>query len=292
MLVSMTGFGQGEASNRHGRVSVEIRSVNHRYLDLSIKMPRNLSHREHEIKDLLKNKIQRGRISITVTAEAERPAYGVEINVPLMEQYVAQLQGFAKRHSLSDSVNVNTLASLPEVFHLKERSQTDDELWPLVKKSLKQAVTTCNTMRAQEGKALEADLRTRITIINRLIKKIESRAPKVVARHSAALKERLDKILGGKARVDKDRWMTEVAILADRLDFTEEVIRLKSHMVQILACLDKGGAVAKKLTYLLQEVHREATTIASKASDAEVVEYMVGLKEESERLREQVQNLE
>jgi uncharacterized protein (TIGR00255 family) len=288
----MTGFGQGEASNRHGRVSVEIRSVNHRYLDLSIKMPRNLSHREHEIKDLLKNKVQRGRISITVTAEAERPDYGVDINVPLMEQYVAQLKSFAKRHALAAELDINTLAGLPEVFHLTERSHTDDELWPLVKKSLKQAITSCNTMRTEEGKALETDIRTRIVNINRLIKKIERRAPKVVARHSRALKERLEKILGGTARVDKDRWMTEIAVLADRLDFTEEVIRLKSHLSQIEACMDKGGAVAKKLTYLLQEVHREATTIASKASDAEVVEYMVGLKEESERLREQVQNLE
>jgi uncharacterized protein (TIGR00255 family) len=146
-------------------------------------------------------------------------------------------------------------------------------------------------MRQDEGKALEADIRSRIAAINRLIKKVEKRAPKVVTRHSTALKERVGKIMAG-SRVDRDRLITEVALLADRLDFTEEVIRLKSHMAQIKACMDGGGAVSKKLTYLLQEVHRESTTVASKASDAEVVEYMVSLKEESERLREQVQNLE
>jgi uncharacterized protein (TIGR00255 family) len=291
MLISMTGFGQGEASNKTSRVAVEIRTVNHRYFDLSIKMPRTLSHREHEVKDLIKDRIRRGRVAITVSTETDQPEFDVRINVPLVEQYVNQLREFATKHSLSSDLNINTLSTLPEVFHLHEQEENDDELWPLVLKSLKQALTACSKMRQEEGKALEADIRNRITAVNRLIKKVEKRAPKVVARHSAALKERVDKIMGG-ARVDRDRLITEVALLADRLDFTEEVIRLKSHMSQIKACMDSGGAVAKKLTYLLQEVHRESTTIASKASDAEVVEYMVSLKEESERLREQIQNLE
>jgi uncharacterized protein (TIGR00255 family) len=291
MLVSMTGFGQGEASNRTARVAVEIRTVNHRYFDLSVKIPRALSHREHEIKDLIKDKIRRGRVSITVTTESEQPEYDVRINVPLVQQYVSQLREFAAKNKLTPELDINTLATLPEVFHLQEQERQGDELWPLVTKSLKQAVTSCSKMRQEEGKALEADIRSRMTAINRLIKKVEKRAPKVVSRHSTALKERVGKIMAG-SRVDRDRLITEVALLADRLDFTEEVIRLKSHMAQIKACMDAGGAVSKKLTYLLQEVHRESTTIASKASDAEVVEYVVSLKEESERLREQVQNLE
>ena len=291
MLVSMTGFGQGEASNKTSRVAVEIRTVNHRYFDISIKAPKSLSRREHEIKDLVKNKINRGRISITVSTETDQPEYDVRINVPLVEQYVSQLQEFAAKHSLEVDLNINTLATLPEVFHLQEHGRTDEGLWPLVKKSLGQAVSACSKMRQEEGKSLEADIRPRITAINRLIKKVEKRAPKVVTHHSSALKERLGKIMAG-ARVDRERLLTEVAMLADRLDFTEEVIRLKSHMSQIMACLDEGGAVAKKLTYLLQEVHRESTTVASKASDAEVVEHMVSLREQSERLREQVQNLE
>ncbi len=291
MLVSMTGFGQGEASNRTGRVAVELRTVNHRYFDLTVKLPRTLSHREHEIKDLIKNKIRRGRVSITVTTESEQPEYDVRINVPLVRQYVTQLREFATKNKLAPELDINTLATLPEVFHLQEQERQGDELWPLVTRSLKQAVTACSKMRQDEGKALEADIRSRITAINRLIKKVEKRAPKVVSRHSTALKERVGKIMAG-SRVDRDRLITEVALLADRLDFTEEIIRLKSHMAQIKTCMDGGGAVSKKLTYLLQEVHRESTTIASKASDAEVVEYVVSLKEESERLREQVQNLE
>ncbi len=291
MLVSMTGYGQGEASNRTAKVSVEIRTVNHRFLDLSIRLPKTLAHREHDIKELLKSKIRRGRISVNVSADSEQPEYAVSINLPLVEQYISQLRTLAEKEALSSDLDINTMATLPEVFHLVERERDSEKLWPLVKRSLKQAAEACAKMRREEGRLLEVDIRERTLAIMRLIKKVEKRAPKVVAHHNAALKERLAKVMKG-GTVDKDRWMTEVAILADRLDFTEELIRLRSHMTQIETCLNTGGAVAKKLTYLLQEVHREATTISSKASDAEVIENMVSLKEESERLREQVQNLE
>ncbi len=291
MLVSMTGYGQGEASSRNARVAVEIRSVNHRYFDLSIKLPKELAHREHDVKDLIKNGFSRGRVSITVLAETDQPEYDVRINMPLVEQYVSQLRELAAKHSLSAELDINTLAALPEVFHLHEHDRHDDELWPLLTKSLKQAISSCAKMRQDEGKALETDIRERIAAINRVIKKVETRAPKIVARHGAALKERVARIMTG-SKADKDRLMTEVALLTDRLDFTEEVIRLKSHMAQIKTCMDTGGAVSKKLTYLLQELHREGTTIGSKAADADVVELMISLKDETERLREQVQNLE
>jgi uncharacterized protein (TIGR00255 family) len=291
MLVSMTGFGQGEVSNRTSRVTVEIRTVNHRYFDLSVKIPKTLAPYEHEIKDLLKEKIRRGRVSLTVSVETEQPDYAVKINVPLMEQYVNQLQQFAGKHSLGAMLDINTLATLPEVFHLAEHERKADELWPMVKRGLKQAVTSCTKMRQDEGRALESDIRARIAAMNRLVKKVEKRAPKVVAHHKRSLKERIGKMMEG-VRIEKDRMITEIALMADRLDFTEEIIRLQSHLAQIKACLDQGGGVGKKLTYLLQEVHREATTIASKASDAEVIEHTVSLREESERLREQVQNLE
>jgi uncharacterized protein (TIGR00255 family) len=287
----MTGFGQGEVSSRHSRVSVEIRTVNHRFLDYSIKVPKALSSREHEIKTLLRDKISRGRISVTITVEMTQPKYNVSINVPLMEQYMNQLRQFSIKHSLSTEVDINSLASLPEVFDLKENQDDPEELWPLARRGLKQALNACVKMRQDEGKALETDIRARIQAITRNVRKVEKLAPKVMTRHTASFKNRLGKMMEG-SRVDNDRWMTEVAILADRLDFTEEIIRLKSHLAQLKACLEEGGAVAKRLTYLLQEVHREATTIGSKASDAEIVERVVSLKEESEKFREQVQNIE
>ena len=291
MLVSMTGFGQGEASTRTASVTVEVRTVNHRYLDFSVKIPKALAHREHDVKELLKDKIRRGRISITITADTEQPDYQVRINVPLLEQYIGQLERVAKKHKLKSNLDINTLASLPEVFHLHENPGDADVLWPLVKKGVRQAIAACNKMRQEEGRILERDIRARNKVINRLIKKVEQKAPKILARQKQTIKDRLSKLMEG-GQVDRDRWVTEVAILSDRLDFSEEVTRLKSHLSQIKTCLDQGGTVAKKLTYLLQEIHRESTTIASKASDAEVVEAMVSLREESERLREQVQNLE
>ena len=291
MLVSMTGFGQAEVSNRSAKVSVEIRTVNHRFLDVSSKLPKVLFQREHEIKEMLKERISRGRVSVTISAETELPKYRMSVNIPLMEQYMDQLRRFAKEHSLESNVEINTLATLPEVFTLEENENDSDVLWPLVKKGVKQALIACARMREDEGKALETDLRTRIALINRLVKKVEKRAPRIAAEHATALKERLSKMMEG-TRIERDRWLAEVALLADRLDFTEEIIRLKSHLVQFKTCLSAGGPVAKKLTYLLQEMHREVTTISSKAADAEVVEVMVSLKEETEKLREQVQNLE
>jgi uncharacterized protein (TIGR00255 family) len=291
MLVSMTGFGQAEVSDRRGKVSVEIRTVNHRFLDISTKLPRTLMEREPEIKEMIKGRIARGRVSLTIATESVVPRYEVRINVTLMEQYVKQFQQFAKKHKLGGDVDIRTLASLPEVFALRESENDSDVLWPIVEKAMKQAVNACARMRETEGKALEKDLLARIALIDRVVKKTERRAPEVLAQHNAAFKDRLTKMMDG-ARIDNDRWMTEIALLADRVDFTEEITRLKSHLSQFRGCVNEGGAVAKKLTYLLQEIHREVTTICSKAADAGIVEAMVSLKEETEKIREQVQNLE
>lgn len=291
MLVSMTGFGQAELSDRTGKVSVEIRTVNHRFLDISAKLPKALMPREPEIREMVKERIARGRVTVTIVAESTLPKYKVSINVPLMEQYLRELRGFAKQHKLGADLDIQTLASLPEVFTLREGEDESDRVWPLVQRGLRQALGACARMRETEGRALEKDLTTRIAYVTRLVKKAEKRAPQVTAYHGAVLRERLTKIMEG-ARVDSDRWMTEVALLADRLDFTEEITRLKSHLAQFKSCLGEGGAVSKRLTYLLQEIHREVTTVCSKAADAEVVDAMVSLKEETEKLREQVQNLE
>ncbi len=291
MLVSMTGFGQAEVSDRNGKVSVEIRTVNHRFLDISTKLPKTLFEREPEVKDMIKSSIARGRVAVTVSAESALPRYTVSINVPLMEQYISQLKRFAAKHKLTADLDIKTLTGLPEVFALRENENDTEALWPLAERALKQALTACAKMREVEGKALEKDLLARLAAIKRLVRKAEKRAPLVSAEHNAALKERVTKLMDG-ARIDSDRWMTEVALLADRLDFTEEITRLNSHLSQFDGCLREGGAVAKRLTYLLQEIHREVTTVCSKAADSEIVEIMVSLKEETEKLREQLQNLE
>ncbi|NIM19254.1 MAG: YicC family protein [Candidatus Latescibacteria bacterium] len=291
MLISMTGYGQAEVANQTARVSVEIRTVNHRFLDISIKTPKGLANREQEIKEAIRSKFSRGRVTINISAETTEPDSKVKVNTQLMEEYLALLRDFADKHGLSPNVDMHTLAMLPDVFVKEENESGSEELWLVVKEELDQAIDACRKMRLEEGKALEADLRGRLGEMRTITGKIEKLAPAVIKQRTETFRERLSKIMGG-AEVDNDRWMTEIAILADKLDFTEEITRLKSHTAQFKKCLDEGGAVSKRLTYLLQEIHREATTISSKASDAGIVSLVVNLKEETEKLREQVQNIE
>ncbi|MCI0453298.1 MAG: YicC family protein [Candidatus Latescibacteria bacterium] len=291
MLISMTGFGQGEAANAHSTVTVEVRSVNHRFLDIAFKLPRSLQNREPDIKEIVRGKIARGRVSITISVESASSGRGVALNEAVLEQYLSQLRAFAKRHDLDDRVSLDALVGLPEVVTTKESEPGEDELWPLVDKSLGEALDACNRMRIDEGKALEKDLVDRMKLIEKTVGAIEKLAPAVAKRQVEALRKRVAQLAGDVA-IPQDRIAAEIVMLSDRTDITEEVTRLRSHVAQFNGALKDGGEVSKRLTYLLQEMHREASTMGSKASDTEVIQHVVVLKEETEKLREQVQNLE
>ncbi len=291
MLISMTGFGQGETANAHSTVTVEVRSVNHRFLDIAFKLPRSLQNREPDIKELVRGKIARGRVSITISAESSSSGRGVKINESVLEQYLTQLRAFAKRHDLDERVSLDALVSLPEVVTTKETEPGEDELWPLVEKSLGEALDRCNKMRREEGKALEKDLVDRMRLIEQTAAAIEKLAPTVAKRQVELLRKRVAQLAGDIA-IPEERIAAEIVMLSDRTDITEEITRLRSHLAQFNGALRDGGEVSKRLTYVLQEMHREASTMGSKASDTEVIQYVVVLKEETEKLREQVQNLE
>jgi uncharacterized protein (TIGR00255 family) len=291
MLISMTGFGQGEATNADSTVTVEVRSVNHRFLDLAFKLPRSLQNREPDIKEIVRSKFARGRVSITIAVESASTGRGVTINESVLEQYLAQLRAFAKRHGLDDHVSLDSLVALPEVVTAKEIEPGEDELWPLVEKSLNAALDRCNRMRIDEGKALEKDLVERMRVIERTAAAIEKLAPAVAKRQVETLRKRVAQLAGDVA-IPEERIAAEIVMLADRTDITEEITRLDSHLAQFNQALKDGGEISKKLTYLLQEMHREASTMGSKASDTEIIQHVVVLKEETEKLREQVQNLE
>lgn len=291
MLISMTGFGQGEAANAHSTVTVEVRSVNHRFLDIAFKLPRSLQNREPDIKEIVRGKIARGRVSITISAESSVSGRGVTINEGVLEQYLTQLRAFAKRHGLDERVSLDTLISLPEVVTTKETEPGEDTLWPLVEKSLNQALDLCNRMRLEEGKALEKDLVDRMRLIEQTFAAIEKLAPAVAKRQVELMRKRVAQLAGDIA-IPEERIAAEIVMLSDRTDITEEVTRMRSHLAQFNTALKDGGEVSKRLTYLLQEMHREASTMGSKASDTEVIQHVVVLKEETEKLREQVQNLE
>jgi uncharacterized protein (TIGR00255 family) len=291
VIISMTGYGQGDASDGTSHVIVEIRTVNHRYLDYSIKIPRTLHNRERDIKDRVRGKLTRGRIYVTVTVESEVPGSNVSINEPLMERYLAQLRAFAKAHDLPGDVDIRTLAQLPDAITSRDEEPEEDTIWPLVEKGLDAAIDGCLNMRAEEGRALEKDLSGRMTTVDRTVTVIERIAPDVIKRHAEAFRSRVKNLLDG-VKMDQDRLTTEIAMQAERLDFTEEITRLRSHVAQFNKYLGEGGEVSKKLTYILQEMHREASTIGAKASDTDIIQQVVALKEETEKLREQVQNIE
>ncbi len=291
MLISMTGFGQGEAANAHSTVTVEVRSVNHRFLDLAFKLPRSVQNREPDIKEIVRGKIARGRVSITIAVESSVSGRGVSINESVLEQYLAQLRAFAARHQLDDRISLDALVSLPEVVTTKETEPGEDELWPLVEKSLSEALDRCNRMRTEEGKALEKDLVDRMRTIDKTVAAIEKLAPLVAKRQVETLRKRVAQ-LAGDVSIPEERIAAEIVMLADRTDITEEITRLRSHIGQFNSALKDGGEISKRLTYLLQEMHREASTMGSKASDTDLIQHVVVLKEEAEKLREQVQNLE
>ncbi len=291
MLISMTGFGQGEASDDKVSVSVEIRTVNHRFLDYSFRLPRALNAREHEIKERIRKKLTRGRIYVVISAENETPSGSVGLNRPLLEQYVTLLRGFAKDSGIRGDLDINTVAHFPDIFTANDNCEDADRLWPLVEKALDTAIDECFQMRLAEGAALEADLRSRLSVLEKTVTEIEKLAPDIPKKHAEMFKKRIDK-LTDNTNTDQDRLVIEIALMADRLDITEEITRLRSHLDQINQAVESGGEVSKKLTYLLQEVHRESSTIGAKASDSEVVKHVVTLKEETEKLREQTQNIE
>src|SRR5678815_1658234 len=291
MLISMTGFGQGEATSATSSVTVEVRSVNHRFLNLSFKLPRVIQNRDADIKDIVRAKLARGRVTITINIESPMSGRAITINEHVLETYLTQLRAFARKHNLDERLSMEALIQLPEVVTAKELEPGEDEVWPLVEKSLNGALDACTKMRVDEGKALEKDLVHRMQIIDRTVSAIEKLSPEVAKQQVEALRKRVAQ-LAGEVQVNEDRIAVEIVMLADKTDFTEEITRLRSHEAQFNKALKDGGEVSKKLTYILQEMHREASTIGAKASGSEVIQHVVVLKEETEKLREQVQNLE
>jgi uncharacterized protein (TIGR00255 family) len=291
VIVSMTGFGQGEASDGRAAVAVEVRSVNHRFLDFAIKLPRSLQHRERDLKEIVKRKLARGRVSVSVSVEAEAGTRATVVDTDLMARYLEQLRSFAKAHKLSTDVSLDTLVQLPDVIASGEEEAGGDEVWPLVERALEKGLDACLDMRRAEGQALLRDLSERMRSIDTIVAAIEAAAPGVSRRHADALRKRVEQLLGD-VQMSEERLANEIVLLADRLDISEELTRLRSHEAQFNKALADGGEVSKKLTYLLQEMHREASTIGAKASDPAVIQHAIALKEETEKLREQVQNIE
>lgn len=292
MIRSMTGFGAATESAGGLSIRAEVRSVNHKHIQLKTRLPSEFAHLEARVDALLRKQLQRGAVSATISVARVDAAAQVSIDHAVAERYTKQLRKLAAGLDLVGDVRVCDLIGLPGVLHASADSVAGDKQDKLFLKVLTGAVKDLVSMRVTEGKAMLADFEKNARAIEATVEKISKRAPRVVAGHQRALKRRVDELIGDAAQVSSKDLARELALIADRLDINEELTRLASHVTQLRKTLDKGGSVGRRLDFLAQELFREANTIGSKASDAQIAHAVVDLKTHIERLREQVQNVE
>ncbi len=289
---SMTGFGRGEAEAGGRQWVAEIRCVNHRHLDLKIKLPRGYAGLEEKARKLVSATLKRGRVDISLMVSGDfSDLQNVEVNSSLATTYRDSLARLADMLNLEDDTTLTKVASYPDVMVLKRQEEDVDLVWPVIEKALGNAVAACDTMRLQEGVAMAKDLHERLVHFSEVVATIGETIPDLLQRREQTLNERLEKLLD-RVQLDPQRLAQEVAILADKTDVTEEIVRLDSHIKQFRSFLAADEATGRKIDFLLQEFLREVNTMASKINDAAIAHLTVDLKAELEKMREQIQNIE
>lgn len=289
----MTGFGRAEVNKDGITVRTEIRSVNSRYLDLTLRLPRNFSQREKDIKDIVRNFLSRGNLNIIVKVEHDsNGVVPLKVNKAAAKSYYKLLNEIRKSVKLREQVKLEHLLTFSEVLEPVDEEETDETEWELVKESVRQALENLNAMRAQEGSELAADLEKRIRWIDETLNEVERLSKERIPEERKVLHERIAELVTDKFTIDQNRLELEIALLVDKLDITEECVRYRSHNKYFLEALNKNEAAGRKLNFLVQEMNREANTIGSKSNDATIAHLIVGLKEELEKIREQLQNIE
>ena len=292
MIKSMTGYGRAVQTFGAREITAEIRSVNNRYLDCNVKLPRVFSFAEEPIKQLIKEKISRGKVDVMISVSGmEESNIRVSLNRPVLEGYLQALRTAASEYGLRDDISVMSISRFPDVLTIEKEAEDEDAIQAALLQTVAAALEQYNQMRITEGQALDRDLRSRAATILGLVEKVEARSPITVAEYRARLLAKMQDVLQNTA-LDESRVLTEAAIFADKVAVDEETVRLRSHLGQMEAMLDAGGAVGRKLDFLLQEMNREANTIGSKGNDLEQARTVVDIKAELEKIREQTQNIE
>ena len=295
MIRSMTGFGRGEYSDGKRNVICEIRTVNHRYADISVKMPKRYSFAEEKIKALIKERVRRGKVEVSIIVEnLTEGDITIRLNSPVAQQYIENLKELKERYGLTGEIDLKLVSSMPDVLKAIPDVEDEEEVTAVICESVKAAVSRLDEMRTTEGAKLAEDLLMRGELIREIVKKIEKRAPLVAEEYREKLEARIRELVEDKVDIPADRILVEAAVFADKANITEELVRLDSHMIQLKALLTESGegTVGKKLDFLVQEMNREANTIGSKANDLEITSLMLETKSEIEKIREQVQNIE
>jgi uncharacterized protein (TIGR00255 family) len=293
VVSSMTGFGRAEVNKNGITVSTEVRSVNSRYLDLTLRLPRNFSQREKEMKDIVRTFLNRGNLNIIVKiAHDSNDVIPLKVNKAAAKSYFKLLNEIRKSVKLREQVKLEHLLTFSDVLEPVDEEETDETEWELVQESVRQALESLNAMRAQEGSELAADLEKRIRWMDETLNEVEKLSKERIPEERKNLHERIAELVEDKFVIDQNRLELEIALLVDKLDVTEECVRYRSHNKYFLEALNKNEAAGRKLNFLVQEMNREANTIGSKSSDATIAHLIVGLKEELEKIREQLQNIE
>ena len=296
MIKSMTGFGRGEYADETGKVTVEIRAVNHRYLDISVKMPRRYSFAEEAIKAAIKEKLSRGKVEVNVSIDnAGKSDSDVKLDADLAAKYYDALSTLRDSFEFGEEskVSLSLLARMPDVIKTSAAEEDEETMTQRLVSATRKAAEDICAMRETEGAKLAADLEARADIVSDIRTRIEKRAPEIEKEYAAKFKARVEELLDGVYEVPEERIALEAAIFADKANITEELVRLDSHVSQLRAFLKTDGeAIGKKIDFLIQEMNREANTIGSKSNDREITSMMLDLKAEIEKIREQVQNIE
>jgi len=292
MIKSMTGYGRGEWQGEGRRVEVEVKSFNHRYLDISLRLPRRLASLESQVRNFIKQRLSRGRVEFFVQVDnSSLPEQKLELDVALAKDLHFALQSLKEVLGIPGEIRIETMANFKDIFGHKEVEIDLEKEWTFLQGALEGALNGLEKMRSQEGLTLREDFLCRMQAIEEMIGTIEEKAPGVLRASHDRLAERVRE-LSGALSIDEGRLAQEVAYLAERSDITEELVRIRSHLNQFREMLDRPEPMGRKLEFLLQEINREANTIGSKASDAGMAQVIVGVKSELEKMREQVQNVE
>ena len=292
MIKSMTGFGRSEIVKGNRKISVEIKSVNHRYLEAGIKMPKKLNVFESRMRDLLKKYATRGKIDIFINYEDDSESQvNLKFNQNIADEYMAIFNNMSEKYNLKNDMTVGGLARFPEVITMDKVQEDEEELWHFIEEAMKAALEQFVNTRILEGENLKKDLLGKLDHMEELVAFVEKRSPEIMKEYRSKLESKVKELLGDTT-IDESRIATEVIIYADKICVDEETVRLRSHIEHARKCLNEDGGIGRKMDFIAQEMNREANTTLSKANDIEISNAAIDLKTEIEKVREQIQNIE
>ncbi|MCT8976887.1 YicC family protein [Clostridium sp. CX1] len=292
MIKSMTGFGRGSIEQNGRSFTVEIKSVNHRYCDLNVKMPKSLMALEDRIRKTVQEKVSRGKVDVFIIQNNyEKQGAKAVLDEKLADSYVQCLNKIKDKYEIKDNISISLITRFPDVITLKQEDDDIEEMWKILSNPLEEAVQMLVEMREKEGVKLQNNILSKCDYIKNLLDKIEEKSPLVAKEHKAKLTERLGELLGD-FQIDESRVAMEVAMFADKSCIDEEIVRLNSHIIQLKETSGLNEPVGRKLDFIVQEMNREANTIASKANNLEITNFVLNIKNEIEKIREQIQNIE